>query len=82
MSFGIDDQVRPQSQNERSLLEEVAKASGRRVEDLIKVWRQPSFSVANVVGSGEGNRTVIPNRVKAEISMRIVPDQVSLEHME
>lgn len=59
-----------------ALLSAVANASGRPVEDLIKVWRQPSFSIANISSSGSSNKTIIPRKVRADISLRIVPDQV------
>jgi di- and tripeptidase len=61
-----------------SLLSAVADASGRPVDDLIKVWRQPSFSIANISSSGTANKTIIPRRVTADISIRIVPDQVRI----
>jgi len=59
-----------------ALLSAVANASGRPIDDLVKVWRQPSFSIANISSSGTANKTVIPRRVTADISIRIVPDQV------
>lgn len=58
-----------------SLLSEVAKACDRPIEDLVKVWREPSFSIANISAGAAGNKTVIPRKVTADISMRIVPDQ-------
>lgn len=74
--MGIDDNVRPQSSSEMDLLAEVAKACGRPIEDLDKIWRQPSFSIANITtSSASSNKTVIPKRVTADISMRLVPDQ-------
>jgi len=72
----VDDQVRPKTKEEMQLLAEVASASGRSVDDLEKVWRQPSFSIANISSSGSANKTVIPKKVTADISIRIVPDQV------
>ena len=57
------------------ILSDVARASGRSADDLSKVWREPSFSIANISSSGTGNKTVIPKRVSADISLRIVPDQ-------
>ncbi|WVF72590.1 hypothetical protein IAT40_007408 [Kwoniella sp. CBS 6097] len=72
---GFYDSVRASTPEEMSLLSEVASASGRPLEELIRVWRQPSFSIANITSSGSGNKTVIPKRVCADISMRIVPDQ-------
>lgn len=73
---GVDDQVRPRTTEEMGLLSAVADASGRPIEDLIKVWRQPSLSIANISSSGTANKTIIPRRVTADVSIRIVPDQV------
>lgn len=69
--------MRPETDSEIALLNEVAKASDRSVAELEKVWRQPSFSIASITSSGASNKTVIPKRVSADVSMRIVPDQVS-----
>ncbi|KAL7423602.1 hypothetical protein Q5752_001183 [Cryptotrichosporon argae] len=71
---GFYDSVRPQTEEEMALLADVARASGRPLDELVAVWRQPSFSIANITTNG-GNKTVIPRRVSADISMRIVPDQ-------
>jgi di- and tripeptidase len=71
-----DDNVSPPTPDETKLLEDVAKSCGRSVDDLVKVWRQPSFSIANISSSGASNKTVIPKKVSADISMRIVPEQV------
>ncbi|ODO02974.1 hypothetical protein I350_05817 [Cryptococcus amylolentus CBS 6273] len=75
---GFYDSVRPETPEEMSLLRDVSAACGRPLEELIRVWRQPSFSIASINSSGSGNKTVIPRKVTADISMRIVPDQ-SLE---
>jgi acetylornithine deacetylase/succinyl-diaminopimelate desuccinylase-like protein len=72
----VDDNVSPPTPDETKLLEDVAKSCGRSVDDLVKVWRQPSFSIANISSSGVSNKTVIPKKVSADISMRIVPEQV------
>ncbi|WWC63076.1 uncharacterized protein I303_105675 [Kwoniella dejecticola CBS 10117] len=72
---GFYDTVRAPTDEEISFLKDVSAASGRNLEELIRVWRQPSFSIANIVSSGSGNKTVIPKKVSADISMRIVPDQ-------
>ncbi|WOO82458.1 putative di- and tripeptidase DUG2 [Vanrija pseudolonga] len=69
------DSVRRKTKEELQLLDEVAKASNRQVDDLMRVWRQPSFSIANITASGGANKTVIPSRVSADVTMRIVPDQ-------
>ena len=62
---------------EMQSLGDVSLATGKSVDDLAKVWRDPSFSIANISSSGSANKTVIPKKVAADISMRIVPDQVS-----
>ncbi|WWC71750.1 uncharacterized protein I206_105709 [Kwoniella pini CBS 10737] len=72
---GFYDTVRAPTDEEISFLKDVSSASGRSLDELIRVWRQPSFSIANIVSSGSGNKTVIPKKVSADISMRIVPDQ-------
>jgi di- and tripeptidase len=71
----LDDSVRRVTEEEMAILKDVSTASGRPVEDLKKVWREPSFSIANIASTGSTNKTVIPKRVTADISMRIVPDQ-------
>jgi di- and tripeptidase len=58
------------------ILKDVSQACGRPVEELMKVWREPSFSIANISATGAVNKTVIPKKVSADISIRIVPDQV------
>ena len=72
-----DDKVREKTPEEMQMLSDVAEASGRSISDLERLWRYPSFSIANISSSGSMNKTVIPRKVTADISMRIVPDQVS-----
>ncbi|AFR95888.2 di- and tripeptidase [Cryptococcus neoformans C23] len=72
---GFYDSVRPATNEEMSLLRDVSSACGRPLDELIRVWRQPSFSIASINSSGSGNKTVIPRKVSTDISMRIVPDQ-------
>lgn len=67
--------MRPQTPEELALLDTVAKASGRPLSDLVRVWRQPSFSIANITASGAANKTVIPRTVSADITLRLVPNQ-------
>ncbi|KAK0539644.1 hypothetical protein OC835_001043 [Tilletia horrida] len=43
-------------------------------ESLIARWCRPSLSVHRVGVSGSGNATVIPSKVEAAVSLRIVPD--------
>ena len=38
-------------------------------------WREPSLTIHKIQVSGPNNNTVIPQIVKATISMRIVPNQ-------
>jgi di- and tripeptidase len=54
-----DDNVRSQSSSEMDLLAEVAKACGRPIKDLDKIWRQPSFSIANITTSSDQDLKVI-----------------------
>jgi di- and tripeptidase len=72
---GFYDSVRAQTPEELALLTTVSRASGRSLDDLARVWQQPTFSIANITTSGSANKTVIPRRVCADIAMRIVPDQ-------
>jgi acetylornithine deacetylase/succinyl-diaminopimelate desuccinylase-like protein len=46
-------------------------------ELLMKKWRMPTFSYHGIEGafSGPGAKTVIPWKVTAKVSMRLVPDQ-------
>lgn len=52
-----------------------ATAQNMRTEDLIARWRCPTLSVHTLFASGPNNNTVIPNRVRASVSVRLVPDQ-------
>ncbi|EIW67391.1 hypothetical protein TREMEDRAFT_33704, partial [Tremella mesenterica DSM 1558] len=79
---GFYDKIRAPSQDVTSCLADVARASGRSTEQLSKVWAQPSFSINSITSSGMGNKTVIPKRVSADISLRIVPDQSREEVVE
>lgn len=75
--------VRPVTASERELYAHIARmkqsrASGWSADALMKRWRHPSLSVHRVAvsaGSSHGNATVIPARVAATISLRLVPDQ-------
>ncbi|CAD6909532.1 unnamed protein product [Tilletia controversa] len=43
-------------------------------ESLIARWCRPSLSIHRLGVSGSGNSTVIPSKVEAAVSLRIVPD--------
>jgi len=43
-------------------------------ESLIARWCRPSLSIHRLGVSGSGNATVIPSKVEAAVSLRIVPD--------
>jgi acetylornithine deacetylase/succinyl-diaminopimelate desuccinylase-like protein len=78
------DSVRPVSASERASYAALAAmrssrgGAGVSVEALMARWRHPSLSVHRVnvsSGSGGGNASVIPARVTAAVSLRLVPDQ-------
>jgi acetylornithine deacetylase/succinyl-diaminopimelate desuccinylase-like protein len=88
---GYYDQVRPPAReevegwrtlpvNEQRLLAEIGssalegEAEFRAVERL---WARPTLDVHGVAGgfTGAGQKTVIPSRALAKVSMRLVPDQ-------
>ncbi|KAI0306265.1 Zn-dependent exopeptidase [Multifurca ochricompacta] len=58
-----NNKVRPQDAEEATLFR-------------LKRWREPSLTIHGVRGSGPRNPTVIPASVTAQVSLRIVPDQV------
>lgn len=68
--------MRPKGDTELELLKAAATASDTQIEDLIRKWRHPTFSIANVTSSGASNNTIIPRRVTSDVSFRLVPDQV------
>ncbi|MFQ5413389.1 MAG: dipeptidase [Phycisphaerae bacterium] len=88
---GYYDDVRPPSDRERAALEALPlsedayrKMTGAEVLDgekgystLERRWLRPTLDVNGLFGgfTGEGASTIIPARVSAKVSMRIVPDQ-------
>lgn len=75
----FDSPVLPVSDKERVLYEEILKHNdaGSSVYELMQKWRFPSLTVHRVEVSGPGNVTVIPAKVNAAISLRLVPNQTS-----
>ena len=55
------------------LLEAVTQHSAATLNSR---WREPSLTIHSVRGLGPHNSTVIPASVTAQVSLRIVPDQV------
>ncbi|KZW01583.1 glutathione degradosome [Exidia glandulosa HHB12029] len=72
---GFYDTVRPITSRELEQFELLSKMTGEPVARLCARWREPSLSVHGLQVSGPGNATVIPARVKATVSLRVVPDQ-------
>ena len=88
---GFYDDVRPLSDEERALLAQIPfdEAEFRARAGVSQTWGEegytvlewitarPTLDVNGIWGgfAGEGSKTVIPARVGAKISMRLVPDQ-------
>lgn len=81
---GFNDQVRPATPEEEAIYEELAayiKAHIQPGEDTTKAqllmakWRFPTLTVHKVEVIGPASNTIIPRAVRADVSMRIVPDQ-------
>ncbi|KAF9485857.1 glutathione degradosome [Pholiota conissans] len=69
------DKVRPQTEDEKKLYKLLSEITKKPASLLSSRWREPSLTVHNVQISGPKNSTVIPGKVEAQISLRIVPDQ-------
>jgi di- and tripeptidase len=74
---GFYDDVTPMQEEEKEYYRAVAEISGMTVDTIVKKWREPTFSVANIHASGPANNTIIPQSVIANVSFRLVPNQVS-----
>ncbi|KAK7039186.1 hypothetical protein VNI00_010091 [Paramarasmius palmivorus] len=72
---GFYDDVRPQTEEEKELYAKLSEITKRPDFALSSRWREPSLTVHNMEISGPKNATVIPGTVKAQVSLRIVPDQ-------
>ncbi|KAK0547065.1 hypothetical protein OC846_003652 [Tilletia horrida] len=62
------------SYNETSAATVKGSSTQTSIETLIARWCRPSLSIHRVGVSGSGNATVIPRKVEAAVSIRIVPD--------
>ena len=49
--------------------------SNHETPSLMARWRFPSLTIHKIVTSGSSQGSVIPHKVRAVISMRLVPDQ-------
>lgn len=81
---GFYERVRPVGEDERRYYESLARLPGTPAagaERLMARWRMPSLTVHKVTHSAPGDATLIPHRVEASLSVRIVPDQ-ALEEVE
>ena len=88
---GFYDKVRPLTQEERRLLAEFPLTEVRCLGETgaNQLWGEPDFTMVERLGArptldvngivggytGAGTKTVLPSRVHAKISMRLVPDQ-------
>ncbi|KAJ7584980.1 hypothetical protein C8J56DRAFT_139703 [Mycena floridula] len=72
---GFYDSVRPQTDAEKELYQRLGSLTQQSASSLSSRWREPSLTVHNIEISGPKNATVIPGTVKAQVSLRIVPDQ-------
>jgi di- and tripeptidase len=76
---GFYDNVAEVTEAERDYYRAVSSITGMDTENVMRKWRQPTFSVANIQSSGPSpaNNTIIPKSVTANVSFRLVPNQVS-----
>jgi len=72
---GFYESVRPITEDERQSYTVLSGITQTPAASLASRWREPSLTVHNVEVSGPRNSTVIPAKVKAHVSLRIVPDQ-------
>lgn len=88
---GFYDRVRPLSEAEREMLNEVPFDEAAWLEEsgAPQSWGEPEFSIPERLGirptldvngiiggyTGPGRKTVLPSSAHAKISMRLVPDQ-------
>jgi len=68
--------VRPLDEEEAGLFHLLESVTQLSAASLKSRWREPSLTIHSVHGSGPHNPTVIPASVTAQVSLRIVPDQV------
>lgn len=67
--------VREQTDAEKELYRLLSDVTKKPAASLAARWREPSLTIHTIEISGPKNATVIPGSVKAQVSLRIVPDQ-------
>lgn len=67
--------VRHQTEAEKHLYDVLSNVTQKPASVLSSRWSEPSLTVHNIDVSGPRNSTVIPGKVTAKVSLRIVPDQ-------
>ncbi|PPR07112.1 hypothetical protein CVT24_010948 [Panaeolus cyanescens] len=72
---GFYDHVLPKTEEEEKSYQVISKVVHKSATLLESRWREPSLTVHSIEISGPKNATVIPGTVKAQLSVRIVPDQ-------
>lgn len=81
---GFNDNIRPLTADEEAQFINIAqyiqntgdnRAYLEIMQELMKKWRYPSFTIHNITTSGSGLDTLIPKAAKATVSIRIVPNQ-------
>ncbi|KAH9924603.1 Zn-dependent exopeptidase [Epithele typhae] len=75
MSVQMWTSVRPLTEEERQLYKVLSSVTQTPAHLLSARWREPSLTVHNIEVSGPRNSTVISSKVRAHVSLRIVPDQ-------
>jgi di- and tripeptidase len=72
---GFYDHVLPLTSGEQETFQRLSVLTQRPISSLSSRWREPSLTIHNIEISGPKNATVIPGIVKAQVSLRIVPEQ-------
>ncbi|KAG1879215.1 glutathione degradosome [Suillus subluteus] len=67
--------VRHQTEAEKQLYDVLSNVTQKPASVLSSRWSEPSLTVHNIDVSGPRNSTVIPGKITAKVSLRIVPDQ-------
>jgi len=71
-----DDKVRSIDDEESGLFRVLETVTQHSADSLKSRWCEPSLTIHTVRGSGPHYPTDIPASVTAQVSLRIVPDQV------